>query len=66
MFWATQTRSADFQVCCLAGFQTGPGQDVQRAADLEIGDTAGLETCATGFCADFSKKLPAFVLCNQL
>jgi hypothetical protein len=31
-----------------AGFQTGWAQDVERSADLEIGDTAGLETCATG------------------
>jgi hypothetical protein len=46
-------RAADFQVCCIAGFQTcGPSgvrtrQPVSRPADLEIGDTAGLETCAT-------------------
>jgi hypothetical protein len=31
----------------IAGFQTGPAHNVARAADLEIGDTAGLETCAT-------------------
>ena len=37
--------SADFQVCCVAGFQTRQAQ--QRPADWEIGDTAGLETCAT-------------------
>src|SRR6266545_2817194 len=40
-------RSADFQVCCIAGFQTRRLHDVERHADLEIGDTAGLETCAT-------------------
>jgi len=40
-------RSADFQVCCIAGFQTRWSHDFARAADLEIGDTAGLETCAT-------------------
>src|SRR6266508_1611045 len=40
-------RSADFQVCCVAGFQTRRPPDLARAADLEIGDTAGLETCAT-------------------
>src|ERR1022692_3030212 len=46
-------RSADFQVCCIAGFQTRmPSvnpmpQASARPADLEIGDTAGLETCAT-------------------
>jgi hypothetical protein len=40
-------RSADFQVCRIAGFQTGGSHDIERPADLEIGDTAGLETCAT-------------------
>jgi hypothetical protein len=40
-------RSADFQVCCIAGFQTCKPCDSQRLADLEVGDTAGLETCAT-------------------
>jgi DNA polymerase-4 len=40
-------RSADFQVCCIAGFQTRKLCDSQRLADLEVGDTAGLETCAT-------------------
>jgi len=39
--------SADFQVCCIGGFQTRRPQAVARPADLEIGDTAGLETCAT-------------------
>ncbi len=40
-------RNADYQVCCVAGFQTrGPIENARRA-DLEIGDTAGLETCAT-------------------
>jgi hypothetical protein len=38
-------RSADFQVCWLVGFQTRYA--FARLADLEIGDTAGLETCAT-------------------
>ena len=33
--------SADFQVCCIAGFQTRRPQDDTRAADLEIGETAG-------------------------
>ena len=45
-------RSADFQVCCIAGFQTRYA--FARPADLEIGDTAGLETCAT------SSRLRAF------
>src|SRR5271168_4990349 len=44
---AAQQRSAGLRACCIAGFQTGPAQNVARAADLEIGDTAGLETCAT-------------------
>jgi hypothetical protein len=45
--------SADFQVGCIAGFQTcGPchvrtRRPVSHPADLEIGDTAGWETCAT-------------------
>jgi len=48
-----QPCGADFQVCCIAGFQTrvpsaSPmGSIFSRPADLEIGDTAGLETCAT-------------------
>jgi len=46
-------RSADFKVCRIAGFQTRvPSADptrsiLRRSADLEIGDTAGLETRAT-------------------
>ena len=36
---------ADFQVCRVVGFQTRWPQ--VREADLEVGDTAGLETCAT-------------------
>ena len=32
---------------CIAGFQTRRLHDIERHADLEIGDTAGLETCAT-------------------
>ena len=41
------SRSADFQVCRIAGFQTCGSLDYGHHADLEIGDTAGLETCAT-------------------
>jgi hypothetical protein len=37
--------SADFQVCRIADFQARG--TFARHADLEIGDTAGLETCAT-------------------
>jgi len=50
---ARSGRSADFQVCSIAGFQTravfvGPARlNLRRPADLEVGDTAGLETCAT-------------------
>jgi hypothetical protein len=39
--------SADFQVGCIAGFQTSRRFAVAIHADLEIGDTAGWETCAT-------------------
>jgi hypothetical protein len=39
--------SADFQVCCIAGFQTRAAFALDDHADLEIGDTTGLETCAT-------------------
>jgi hypothetical protein len=41
------TRGADFQVCCVAGFQTRCWCNLLCAADLEVGDTAGLETRAT-------------------
>jgi hypothetical protein len=41
--------SADFQVCCVADFQIRRPSELHRAADLEVGDTAGLETCATTF-----------------
>jgi hypothetical protein len=40
-------RSADFQVCCIAGFQTRNCANPKRFADLEVGDTADLEVCAT-------------------
>jgi hypothetical protein len=39
--------SADFQVCCVAHFQIRKPSELHRAAGLEVGDTAGLETCAT-------------------
>src|ERR1039458_4718324 len=50
---SVRPRSADFQVCCIAGFQTrapsaNPTRSTfQRPADLEIGDTADWEVCAT-------------------
>ena len=37
-----------FQVCRNAGFQTCEPCQIHAPADLEVGDTAGLETCATG------------------
>ncbi|HEY9173096.1 MAG TPA: hypothetical protein VI136_12485 [Verrucomicrobiae bacterium] len=43
--------SADFRVCCIAGFQTCVLPEQPRAADLEIGDTAGWETGATAAAA---------------
>jgi hypothetical protein len=52
--------SADFQVCCGAGFQTRRLHDCGRSADWEVGDTAGLETCATkagGRCLEKSSWL---------
>jgi len=52
--------SADFQVCRVAGFQTRRLHDSGRSADLEVGDTAGLETCATkagGRCLEKSSRL---------
>jgi hypothetical protein len=45
--------SADFQISGLAGFKTrllsagSLRSKLRRAADLEIGDPAGSETCAT-------------------
>lgn len=47
VFVANGNLGAQFQVCRAAGFQTRwPYKDGLRA-DLEIGDTTGLETCAT-------------------
>ena len=46
-------RSADFQVCCIASFQTCDAREIPSApvcrspAGSEAGDTAGWETCAT-------------------
>jgi hypothetical protein len=48
MNWQSRNQSsAGFQTCRVAGFQTRKPHDIARPADLEIGDTAGLETCAT-------------------
>lgn len=46
----------DFPVCCIAGFQTRRTRGRSKSADLEIGDTAGLETCATAW-----KKWPCWL-----
>ena len=35
------------QTCCIADFPVGRPSFVMALADLEIRDTAGLETCAT-------------------
>ena len=40
-------RSADFQVCCVAGFQACRPRPFLWPAGSEAGDTAGSETCAT-------------------
>jgi hypothetical protein len=45
-FFASR-RSADFQICCVAGFPARKPFAFANFADLEVGDTAGLETCAT-------------------
>jgi hypothetical protein len=51
----SSARSAGFQACCIAGFQTRGGWNLlcasgaRQHADLEVGDTAGLETGATLF-----------------
>jgi hypothetical protein len=39
---------ADFQVCCISGFQTRGLHQTRHSADREVGDTTGLETCAAG------------------
>jgi len=58
-------RSADFQVCRIAGFKTceRPSYPMRfeslRPADLEIGDTVGLETCATKRRLSIKQFMPA-------
>src|SRR5437870_10684105 len=47
LYLLSRRGSADFQVCRVAAFQSRTGRDSTRTADSEIGDTAGLETCAT-------------------
>jgi hydrogenase maturation protein HypF len=55
----SKPRSADFQVCRIAGFQTRQSSDLTRRAGLETGDTAGLETCATVSARDHEALLAA-------
>ena len=45
---AQTSPSAESRISKSAGFRPIPS-----AADWEVGDTAGLETCATDFCRDF-------------
>jgi len=47
MHFILKFSSADFQVCCAAGFQTCAVSQLRSPADLEVGDTAGLESYAT-------------------
>ena len=57
---ARHPSSADFQVCCVAGVPTRRLPDCGRSTDLEVGDTAGLETCATkagGPCLEKSSRV---------
>jgi hypothetical protein len=61
--------SADFQVCCVADFQIRSRSVFPRAADLEVGDTAGLETCATaslGACRKSSRLATIFTDTDRL
>ena len=59
---APPLRSADFQVGCIADFQIREPGIVQVAlecvADLEIGDTAGFQTCATGAVCGCARLTP--------
>jgi hypothetical protein len=50
-------RSADFQICCIAGFPARRSCELGTSADLEIGDTAGWETCATS--PSIFRRLPS-------
>jgi len=55
--------SADFQVCCVADFPIRRPSKLRRTADLEVGDTAGLETCATASVDAFrSRRAPCLLL----
>jgi len=55
--------SADFQVCCVADFPIRRPSKLRRTADLEVGDTAGLETCATASVDAFrSRRTPCLLL----
>jgi hypothetical protein len=61
--------SADFQVCCVADFPIRRTSGLHRAADWEVGDTAGLETCATpspGASRESSRLAPILAGTNKL
>jgi hypothetical protein len=45
--WRERRKGKLIQVGCVASFQIRRARNIARSADLEIGDTAGLETCAT-------------------
>jgi hypothetical protein len=67
--------SADFEVCCVVGFQTRRLHDCGRPADLEVGDQprklsgyTDLETCATkagGRCLEKSSRLVTILTDNR-
>src|SRR5437773_11750363 len=45
-----------FQTCCIADFPVGRPSFVRALADLEIRETAGLETCATEYVTEFAPR----------
>src|SRR5437870_574535 len=54
-FLESASCSADLEGCCMAGFPNlQPFFAYPTLADWEVGDTAGLETCATG-CASTAR-----------
>src|SRR6266540_4536475 len=65
------TRSADFPVCRIAGFQTCERQEFSRAlrlpipCRLEIGDTADWKVCATLVAAPPRGVLSRPILCQK-
>src|SRR5437773_2595500 len=45
-----------FQTCCIADFPVGRPSFVRALADLEIRETAGLETCATEYVTELAPR----------